>query len=619
MSGWLDGLDMPERGPQFASAVSVSRLRDTWKRLRPNCKNQLVRDPLDYLAFEWQSEGYLKELRSSLLASRYRPCATTVIRAAKRAGLTRPLQFLDITDSIVIESCTSVLAPKLHAHMADCVFFGRSHKKADDDCDPYEAWFEAWLRRDRRLRGMLADRQLTWIVKADIGNFFPTVSHRLLRQLVAGTTGAEQRLTDLVFFLLEELTWRPDFTQNREIGLPQLSDDASRILAHAFVSQLDEAFSEEVDQGRYARWVDDVVIAVRSHGETFSVLARFEDALSRLGLFPNAAKCRAVHVQDFAAEMSTRENDYLDRVHSFTEGDSAVRPVRRSAFVRRAQAHLQIAPEGRLSTWDRLLRRYYTEARRIESDVLEQHALEHIRDFPETTPKVIDYLRGRPFAGDVMRGLFRYLKSGHNIHHDVEALIWDFICDWRIPTSYASRSGLADRAMNAFLGRGGFRVALTEYARGLMTLCAHKYGTSEHLDEIQVELSRRVAHDPWVMRYGVCALAGSAAHLDAGLRLAARYEDRPLRRIHSLLTSIRAEPGGHSRFLRDHVRPFEKRYPDYSYLPARMLTLVALPRCDESFRGPWDKHLHSVVAKLMDTPEPYRDMRSIDFIRFQLL
>jgi len=608
-------LDKP---PTFKTATSVARLRKTWKDIKANLKDELVRDPLDYTAFEAQSEDILRELSSAVRSEQYRPCPTTLIRAAKRTGLTRPLQFLDIADTILIKTCVDLLQPLLHKDLPDCVYYARCQHKATGAPDDYGGWFKTWLSYQERRTRMLHRPGQTWAALADVGNFFPTVSHRALRQLVASKTGAEDRLINLVFFVLEAMTWRPEYCQSRETGLPQENYDVSRTLAYAFLSAVDQRFKAEIDDDRYARWVDDVTVTAETHEQALAIIARFERAVEDVGLFVSSSKCVARRSRDVLAAEYPNENAYLDRVHDYTKGNSTVRAVRTTAFENRLGAFLDVAPADRLAGWDRVLRRYYTQSKRMQSGLLEQYAFQHLQEYPASAPKILDYLSSRPFSKEVVQSLLSYLKSAHNIYEDVEILIWGFLCDSRIPTQYARTYRLADKAVDHFFRRNNFRQRPTQYARGLMALCAYRYGTNKHMDELEQELLRPVAHDPWVVRYGVCVLAGSPEHRDSAFEIASRYEDRPLRRIHSFLSMVRTDPREHRQVLKQHVRAHEKKVPDYRYFPARMLPLVSLPRENDAFRKQWDRHLESVIAKLEETPEPFRDVRSIDFIRRQL-
>jgi len=214
------------------------------------------------------------------------------------------------------------------------------------------------------LREQCVGQRINWIVDADVSGFFPSINHRLLHQLVAQRTGAEERLINLLFFLLESMTWRPAYSENRHVGLPQENYDASRILAHAFLQPIDTEFQPEIKEGRYARWADDFVIAVPDQQEGRLVLRRLEQALEDRGLFPNSAKSKIVRAQDFAASLYPEWNDFLDKVHESTKNLATLPRVSQSTFDKKLKSFLAIPKNERLKTWDRVLRRFYTESRR---------------------------------------------------------------------------------------------------------------------------------------------------------------------------------------------------------------------------------------------------------------
>jgi hypothetical protein len=599
----------------FESVLSLNSLRKVWKAANEGLRDALIRDPLDHLAFEAHLDANLRELASSLAAGLYRPAPPTTVRGSKRDGLTRPLSFLEVTDTLVLKGIVDAIQPKLHQGFPSCVAFARSQKQAFvEDPSDYESWIQAWLRHDKTVKKLLEQRGCRFIAKGDVGNFFPTVSHRLLRQMVAQKTGGDEKLLNLLFFVLESMTWRPAYGENREVGLPQENYDASRILAHAFLEPLDTEFRRERAAKRYARWVDDIVVAVIDMAEGGRVLARMQRALEDRGLFLNSAKSKIIPLRNFANALYPKENAYLDRVHAGTARKPGVQRVTKAAFERRLRDFL--ACEDRYETWDRVLKRYYTESRRMGSGVLESYAGCHLRELPAIAENVLDYLRGRPFARSVLDTLLRYLRSGDNMYEDIEILIYEFLLEWRVPNRQATR--VADQCLNHFFGRAGYPNPLSQYARGLMALLAYKYGTPGHMDEIAGAVSTARAHDPWLVRYCVYVLAGTDSHRQEAFRLAERYEHPGLRRTHAFLVSVANNPSSHASLLRKRVAARERKLPDYWYFPARMLPLARLARVDASFRAQWDQHLQRVVNTLKRTAAVYRDERSILLIEGEI-
>lgn len=609
----------PKARPTVSDVLSAEALRSVWRAIKKSYREELVRDPLDLLAFEANLDTNLKQLEFTIRSDKYRPTSTTVIRAAKRDGMTRPLSFLEITDVLVLKAITDSMQKVLHDGFPSCVGFARSRQKSfGTSAEDYETWIQAWLRHQAVVKDLLEQKGCNWVVESDISNFFPSVNHRLLHQLVAQRTGAEERLINLLFFILESMTWRPAYGGNPNVGLPQENYDASRILAHAFLKRVDDAFQPEIANELYARWVDDFVIAVPNPQEGRRVLRRLEQALEDRGLFPNSAKSRIVRAEDFAASLYPELNDFLDKVHESTKNSRKKDRVERSTFEEQLKRFLEIKESDRRGTWDRILRRFYTQSRRIESAILETYAIDHLRQFPACASNIMSYLLGRPFSNTLLRGILDYLGSPDNIYEDVEIMIYEFLLQWSFPADTTICRFVADNCLDHFFGRQGYKPPLTEHARGIITLAVYKFGMPGHIDQLAKFFQANRVHDPAFARHAVCVLAGTDTYRGDAFATAEKFEDRAMRRLHSFLTTVAREPRTYESVLRQYVHVQEIKPPTYFFFPARMLPLVRLVRGDRAFRPEWDRHLSNVVNKLKSSKQPLCDERSIQLIEQEL-
>ncbi len=598
---------------------SSDRLTQVWRAVRVSCHNQLVRDPLDHLPFEANLKSNLQQLAFLVVNDRYRPVPPTTIRAAKARGLTRPLSFLEITDTLVLKAIVDAIQGNLHEDLSSSVSFGRSQEKAfHTEPEDYETWFQAWMRHQRLVQHLLGARGCEWVARADVSNFFPSISHQLLYQCVMQRAGIEERMSNLLFLILESMAPRPEYSSNRHVGLPQEDYDASRILAHAFLGPVDKEFQAEIDEGRYARWVDDIVIGVHSEAEGWRALHRLEKAMEHRGLFVNSAKSKILRVEEFADSLYPEWNEFLDRAD--VSGKRRARPpqVNLAQFNAKLAQFLGIETADRRETWDRVLRRFYTVSRHMGSDVLENHVHDHLMRYPSSAAKITSYLLGRPYSTSTARQLLSTLQD--NIYEDVEILIYELLLKWAIPDDDAICLMLADACLDHFFARSGFRNhgPLTEHARGLIALVAYKFGAPAQIGQLAKYFVNSQVLDPAFARYALCALCGTDTHCDEALSVAVKLEDRTTRRLHAFLTSLRADPSPYAKILKKRVTEIRVSQPRYVFFPARMLPLVRLVRANRQFRGEWDRHLESVVTQLEKSPRPFRDERSIRLLRRQL-
>ncbi len=442
-------------------------------------------------------------------------------------------------------------------------------------------------------------RSYAWFVRSDISNFFPSINLQLLRHCVAQRTDADEDLTNLLFMMLESMTPRPSYSQNRYVGLPVEDYDASRVLAHAYLHTVDRTFQAEIEQHRYARWVDDFIVAVSDEHEGRRVLQRLEKALENRGLFPNSAKSGVVPLARLYQEMYPEWNDFLDQVHKSTQRPSRGKAVTVAEFDEKLQAFLSIAEGQRFENWERVLRRFYTQARRIGSALLEDHALCHLRSLPTCSDHVLRYLLGRPFSPRLLAGILEYLTSLDNIYQDVEIRVYEFLLQWGVPPDPAQCRLIAESGASHFHAKDQFsgKPPLTEHSRGLISLLLYKFGPSHVPDVANFFLADRVA-DPSFARYALCVLSGSDQYRDEALARAAKLEDRTTRQIHAFVTTVYRKPELYRDVLKKRVNVQTVEPPTYRYFPARMLPVVRLARSQPAFRTEWDRHLEQVLSRL---------------------
>ena len=212
------------------------------------------------------------------------------------------------------------------------------------------------------------------LVVSDITNFFSSIDLTLLRSKVSGETSLDLTASNLLFYMLENLRPIEGYSPTGSLGLPAVADDTSRVLAHFYLAELDGELVSEGRQDRYTRWVDDMVISVPDEIEGGKVVARIERALSKLGLVANSSKTDLVLKEEFRKSHHEEENEYLDAVHQAIDDGEFV-PDERSYFEERLTGFLSSPREGQ---WSRILRRYYTESRRLRSTTLLSRWKDHL-------------------------------------------------------------------------------------------------------------------------------------------------------------------------------------------------------------------------------------------------
>ena len=601
------------------SILVAENFQKTWRAVKKNYQEQLVREPFDLLAYEVQLESNLKKLEYLVQTDKYRPKLPLIIRAAKRDGMTRALSFLDITDTIIIKTITDKLQSSLHKDFPSCVGFSRSQQKAfRSDEEDYDTWIQAWLRHQGFVNDLLQYKGCDYVVKSDVSNFFPSLSHHSLRHLVLQRTSAEEKLVNLLFFIIEYMSWRPGYCINREVGIPQEDHDSSRILAHTYMVHTDNYFAEEIEEGRYVRWVDDFIIAVRTQQEGKTILKKIEQALENSGLFINSAKSKIITKEHFAQSMFDNENNYLDEIHKITmKAHEDELYGHKEHFDEKLMMFLSIPEEKRIDNWDRVLRRFYTESRRIGSVVLENHALDHLGQYPSCARNIFKYLSTASYSINLQNSIYDYLKSGENIYEDIEIYCYEFLLKWAVSDERSIHGGIANIALDHFFARNGFSKPLTEYARGLISLLIYKYGLPADIAKLANYFLTDTIYDSAFSSYIIYILISTESYKDKALEAAVKYEDVSVRRVLNFLQLVSSNPSKVEKLLKQYTSVRDISPPGYKFFPARMLPLARITRSNLDFREEWDNHLARVLDELKKSKKNY-DCGSIRLIESEL-
>ncbi|MBS3973937.1 MAG: RNA-directed DNA polymerase [Actinobacteria bacterium] len=601
---------MPEVEPLGLEEVfTLLKLKAVWKRYRESARNELIRDPVDNLAYQMNLDGNLSQLIYRLQNGHYVTSSCTVIRGAKKDGLTRPLSFLELEDQLVLKAICDSLEKSVHAGSGGTVFFSRDQLTAFpvDESD-YQTWFERWSPY-HALIAEISD-SFPFVVYADIASFFWSVDHVQLRQRLSECVTIRPELENLLFYVLDSMLAHNGYRHHSGRGLPQESHDASRILAHGFLVPVDAAFDKEQQENRYARWMDDFLIGVSTENEGKKALARFQAVLECRGLHPNAKKSRVVPQAKLIASQYREENQYLNGVNELSKAGHTFSAEETKEFEGRLQLFLD--SPVRLENWNRVLRRYYTYSKWLGSLALAPKAFNHICEFPSDAGQILKYLNSIAFKASRLDELLDYLRSPDNLYDDVEIRMYDALLEWAVPYDRATGDIICTHVSDHLFARNGFAEPRTAYARAQCMLALSKFGTKDHIAPILPLYEDALDID--FIKYCYLVLRGSEYFADAAKSKIVLVEDASVRRLHAFVEAV-VDAGSDDAKLRSSqfLRSRKRRLPNREYYDSRSLCLLRIMRRSNWYRDEIVPGLlKRELAKLRDsTPGPLQDGFSV--------
>jgi len=253
-------------------------LARAWERVKKN-KGAGGVDGVTVTRFEENREHYLGVLHQKLKDGSYRPRPVRRVEIDKPGSTTkRALGIPTVMDRVCQQAVVQVLEPIFEPTFRDESFGFR----------PGRSTHMAMRRIWRQLKA-----GNTWVVDADIADFFGTLSHSTLVDLVAQRV-ADGKVLRLLRQFLEAGVLRDGQVEPTLTGVPQ-GGVASPLLSNVYLHVFDQKMAEA--GFALTRFADDWVIICTSRREAERALTSARTVLEgELGLRVHPDKTRIVHV-----------------------------------------------------------------------------------------------------------------------------------------------------------------------------------------------------------------------------------------------------------------------------------------------------------------------------------
>lgn len=430
----------------IADIADETFLQFVWHKLvRTNLRSMtlsnfnLCPDPLHYVAYDWGLDSFVNGLAQELRAGQFAPGRGELLRAAKANGLSRPLCFLTPRDALVYKAITWIARDSLVASADSWV-------ASDDDVNVGEAtdggqqrdpdpptgnsfdWFNFWLARHSGLVKMLNNEAASFIVESDIANFYPSIRLDAVREHLLALTNLDKQVVRLCIQIIDGVMPRTDYAETSLMGLPQEQLDSSRPIAHSLLIHVDEEFRREGINGQYTRFMDDILLTVKTVEEGELVIARLQRRLESLGLYPNPAKTRIISKKQCFDERMIERDLLIEKLSSSIDDNSTPEvPHRRTADDEQLEELRQITRVHRLEDrrpkrWDRLTRRLYTLHRELSIDDWWNYWELDLHSDPSSAANILEYVRSWPINSTTTKKLVGLSRRYSELYTDVSLL-----------------------------------------------------------------------------------------------------------------------------------------------------------------------------------------------------
>jgi CRISP-associated protein Cas1 len=257
---------------------SLSALRRAWFRVEESDGCAGI-DSVSISRFAENLDSELLRLQKDLLAETYRSLPLLRFFVTKKTGGQRSLNVAAVRDRVAQHAVIAHLEPILEAEFENCSFAyrrGRSVKQALAQIE------------------FLRDSGYTWVVEADIDNYFDSIDHEILFSKLVEVL-PDVRINELIRQWIKARIYDGQRLWTIEKGLPQ-GLPISPFLANLFLDDFDEKLLE--GGRKLIRFADDFVILCKSKPKAESALRLSVKLIQELKLSFNEEKTRVTNFSE---------------------------------------------------------------------------------------------------------------------------------------------------------------------------------------------------------------------------------------------------------------------------------------------------------------------------------
>jgi len=441
--------------------ITRNSLWRAWKEVRKELRRASVRDVVDFLEYDIDPDVWINRLRRQISAGTYEPSTPRRFSLAKSHGFSRRMTAPEIPDLVLYRAIVDYLYKKARCREHKNVYFSQevlssaraaAEREAEKEM-AHVAWeypvgrrsFLRWLRYDQYRKHLILKRIYPYLVITDITNFFDSVLHTHVAEAMRGFA-APPRMIGLLFFLLERLSIREDYTDSPRIGLPVDEFDCSRTLAHLVLFAHDDRLVKAVGEDAYVRWMDDQNIGVNSRAEGLGVIGRVGESLAHLHLTPNARKSKILSLSEARRHFHLDINRMLNQAEKLAlEQNGAPRRTwtvakRRALGAKVGRIWGRAKKHEGVGEWDKILRRIYRLAGLSRMRRLRSRALRDIVENPELTRRVADYMRCTGAPLEYCQFVRRVLNHEEQVYPSVSVALFESLLRIEVAGMEASQT-----------------------------------------------------------------------------------------------------------------------------------------------------------------------------------
>lgn len=266
-------------GIMHSQVCNPQTLKEAWKRVSAKGGASGVDGQTIAEIKEYGVEKFLAELRNELGSDQYLADVIRRVYIPKGTNGKRPLGIPTVKDRVVQMAVKMITEPLFEADFLDCSLGFRP-------------------RRNNREAAQLVHKYSNthrWVVDVDLKNYFDTIDHDKLMELVRRRVG-DKRILWLIKQWLEAGILEDGIVTTPERGTPQ-GGVLSPLLSNIYLHEIDKLWHGNPSV-KLVRFADDMVLLCKSEAQARWVLETLRGQMEALKLTLNEEKTKIRHVRE---------------------------------------------------------------------------------------------------------------------------------------------------------------------------------------------------------------------------------------------------------------------------------------------------------------------------------
>lgn len=287
-----------------------------WREIvRDQLRNSDLKDLYDHYDFNYNIEERAGAIRSEILSGNYKVSQPMIYRIEKKLGVCRHLVTPQPTDALVFQVLVEKISEEILSNQpSKNSFYSRDKHgvpKPHESDDYNFNWRKQWKKMQRMIYKFNEEKEL--IVVTDLSNYYDSLNINELRKVFSSYSKIDEVVIDLIFRIIEEISWKPDYLPYAARGLPTTNIEGVRLLAHSFLFEIDAVIMKNTNNS-FTRWMDDIIIGVDSKKVGIETISVISDMLKSRGLALNLSKTNIYNEKEAYHQFQIEANRYIDSV-----------------------------------------------------------------------------------------------------------------------------------------------------------------------------------------------------------------------------------------------------------------------------------------------------------------